>query len=198
MESFFSAARKSRCQTADQTGSAAENRDRSADTGWRFRLRRYASKVLASNDDPHFIAMGVAAGVFVGCTPTIPFHTILAVALAFALQGSKAAAALGVWVCNPFTLPFLYVGSYTIGDWLLGASLPFQYKYEWIPELLKIGIDKTLVMVTGGVVLGVIPGVAAYFISRWVAAAIIKKRRSARRKRRLHPACPENPGHLSR
>ena len=39
----------------------------------------------------------LAIGVFIGITPTIPLHTILAVSLALLVRGSKLAAALGVW-----------------------------------------------------------------------------------------------------
>ena len=38
------------------------------------------------------MAMGTAVGVFVAFTPTIPFHTILTIALAFVFRGSKPAA----------------------------------------------------------------------------------------------------------
>ena len=56
------------------------------------RIRDFILKAKRLEGDPHFIALGLAIGVFVGFTPTIPFHTVLAVALAFLFKGSKAAA----------------------------------------------------------------------------------------------------------
>ncbi len=60
--------------------------------------------------DPHYIALGMAIGVFVSITPTIPFHTVIALAMVIALPGSKAAAALSVWFSNPITIPFFCEG----------------------------------------------------------------------------------------
>ena len=137
-------------------------------------MRQRIGAIIGSGDDPHFVAMGMAIGVFIGCTPTIPFHTLLALILAFILRGSKIAALLGSWVCNPFTLPFLYMGSYRIGARLLGTSAPIDFHFESISDLMESGMDTTLMMVTGGIVLGIIPGVAAYFITRYVAIAMRK------------------------
>lgn len=134
--------------------------------------RPYIAQVVASNENPRFIAMGMAVGVFVGCTPTMPFNTVLAISLAFLLQGSKTAAVLGTWVCNPLTVPFLYLGSYKIGYWLLGTMLPFPFRYDWLPDPLESGIDITLLMVVGGIVIGIVPAIVSYFISFKVASAV--------------------------
>ena len=49
---------------------------------------------------------------------------------------------------------------------ILGKSIPFDQKYESISKLMKLGTDVTIAMVTGGVILGILPGIAAYFITR--------------------------------
>jgi len=76
--------------------------------------------------DPHYVALGMAIGVFISATPTMPFHTVIAIALAFVLRGSKPAAAIGVWFCNPVTIPFLYFWSYKVGMFVIGNSVPFD------------------------------------------------------------------------
>ena len=68
--------------------------------------RRSLARIKELNGDPHYVALGMAIGVFVGVTPTIPFHTALALGLSFIFRGSKAAAAIGVWFSNPITIPF--------------------------------------------------------------------------------------------
>ena len=78
---------------------------------------------------PHELSLGIAIGVFIGVTPTIPFHTILAVALAGLLRASKLAAALGVWVANPLTIPVLYYTSYQLGRRIL--ALPELHLPAW-------------------------------------------------------------------
>ena len=135
-------------------------------------IRRSISRIKELQGDPHYIAMGMAIGVFVSLTPTIPFHTVIAIAMAFILRGSKPAAAIGVWFSNPITIPFFYVGSYKTGIFILGHAAPFDAKYESITELLKLGVDITIAMITGGVILGILPGIAAYFITRRLVTAI--------------------------
>ncbi|MBW2192375.1 MAG: DUF2062 domain-containing protein [Deltaproteobacteria bacterium] len=116
--------------------------------------------------DPHYIAVGMAVGVFVGITPTIPFHTLLAIAMAFVLRGSKPAAAIGVWICNPITLPFFYLASFQAGMFIFGKSIPSNIEFEVVTELMALGMDVTIAMITGGIVLGIIPGIVAYFLTR--------------------------------
>jgi len=114
---------------------------------------------------PHEISLGMAIGVFIAITPTIPFHTVLAVALAALLRGSKLAAALGVWVSNPLTIPFFYYGSYRLGRFVLGYPqlvLPADYS---LISLVKMGKHVTVAMLHGGVLLGILPGLLAYFLT---------------------------------
>jgi uncharacterized protein (DUF2062 family) len=110
--------------------------------------------------------MGLAIGVFIGATPTIPFHTVLAVAVAFLLRASKPAAAIGVWFSNPITIPFLYMASYKSGRLILGNSIPYDLKYDSILELAQAGMDVTLVMLTGGIVIGILPAIVAYVAAK--------------------------------
>ena len=138
----------------------------------KYNIREFVERVKRLDGDPHYIAMGMAIGVFVGITPTMPFHTVIAVALAFLLRGSKAAAAIGVWFCNPITAPFFYLGSYKTGMFILGHSAPFDVKYESVLELLKLGMDVTVAMIVGGVILGILPGFASYFITRNIITKI--------------------------
>ena len=129
-------------------------------------IREFIQRAKTLQGDPHYIAMGMAVGVFVSLTPTVPFHTVIAIFLAFIFRGSKPAAAIGVWFCNPITIPFFYLGSYKAGMFILGKSIPFDQKYESITELMKLGTDVTIAMVVGGVILGIPPGLAAYFVTR--------------------------------
>jgi uncharacterized protein (DUF2062 family) len=146
----------------------------------KYNLRKFVKRIKKLEGDPHYIAMGMAIGVFVSITPTMPFHTVIAVALAFILRGSKAAAALGVWFCNPITAPFFYLGSYKTGMFILGHSAPFDVKYESVLELIKLGTDVTMAMIVGGIILGILPGIAAYFITRNIVTRI-RSRKTADR-----------------
>jgi len=132
----------------------------------RYSLRKFLDQAKQLNGEPHYVAMGMAIGVFIGITPTIPFHTILAVLIAFICRGSKPAAMAGVWFSNPFTIPFFYYASYKAGHFILGKTMPFDQKYDSILELAKIGFETTLAMLTGGAVIAIIPAVLTYFITK--------------------------------
>lgn len=141
---------------------------------WHMRLKQqirgFINRFKKLQGDPHHVAMGIGIGVFVSITPTIPFHTIIAIALAFILRGSKPAAVIGVWFSNPITIPFFYMGSYKTGLLFFNNSLPFDAKCESIAELMKLGMNTTCIMMTGGIILGILPGIAAYFIARKIVA----------------------------
>jgi len=140
--------------------------------------REFIDRVKKLQGDPHYVAMGMAIGIFVSITPTIPFHTVIAITLAFILRGSKPAAAIGVWFCNPVTAPFFYLVSYKAGMLFLGKSAPFDAKYESVLELIKLGMDVTIAMIISGVILGILPGIAAYFITLKIFTKIRSRRKS--------------------
>ena len=122
--------------------------------------------------DPHYIALGMAIGVLIGVTPTFPFHTALALALATMFRGSRRAALLGIWFGNPFTMPLFYFASYKAGMLMLGISLPpLSMQQLSLPELLNTGLDVACATVAGGFAIGILPGIAAYFITRRMVSA---------------------------
>ena len=74
-------------------------------------------------DEPHRIARGVFAGVFVSFTPLFGFHFLLAAALAWVMRGNILAALLGTFVGNPLTTPLIAYTSVEFGQWLLGIDV---------------------------------------------------------------------------
>ncbi|MEN8245719.1 MAG: DUF2062 domain-containing protein [Thermodesulfobacteriota bacterium] len=143
------------------------------------KFRLFLIRIRDLQGEPRYVATGMAIGVFVAVTPTIPLHTIIALALAFVFKGSKAAAVIGVWFSNPLTIPVLYYGSYKIGTLLLRGPVPYDIHFESISELLNLGLDVTLAMLIGGALLGIIPAVIAYFVTFRV---VLRLRERARQK----------------
>jgi uncharacterized protein (DUF2062 family) len=143
----------------------------------RDRLIQWITRVKELHGNPHYVAVGMAIGVFVAITPTIPFQSIIAVCLAFIFRGSKAAAAIGVWLSNPLTIPILYFASFKTGVLLFGASKTVSITGESLSELFKLGLNVTIATVSGGLVLGILPGITTYFITR----KIMKKLRSRKK-----------------
>lgn len=121
--------------------------------------------------EPRYIALGLAIGVFISATPFFPFHTSIALVLAILLKGSRIAAAAGVWVSNPITLPFFYISTYKIGAFFLGVTEPINVSSQSFSDLLGMGLEITQAMVLGGLVLGIPLSVAGYYISLRIITA---------------------------
>jgi len=145
---------------------------------FRQKIQQWIKGIKEFHGNPHYVAMGMAIGVFVALTPTIPFHTIIAVSLAFVLRGSKAAAALGVWVSNPVTIPIFYVGTYKTGVFLFGRSAAGDITGTSITDLLRMGLDVTIATMMAGIIIGILPGIAAYFITRKIVAVLRYRKKS--------------------
>ena len=156
------------------------------------KIRHWAKRTKALNGEPRYVAMGMAVGIFVSATPTIPFQTIIAVALAFILRGSKAAAALGVWLSNPITFPVFYLASYKIGAFLFGISTDTDITGQTTPDLLKLGFDISLAAITGGIIIGIILAIGAYIITYKIVRKIRSREKKGQRGegRRLKAPAP--------
>ena len=123
--------------------------------------------------------MGMAMGVFVGVTPTIPFHTALLVALGLVSRQNITSAYVGSWIIsNPLTIPVFYITEYQIGRDLLGlnGSPPVLTDYS-MSGMLNFGWDITLPLLTGGIILAPLFAVPAYFITRRLFTLSHKRKR---------------------
>jgi uncharacterized protein len=130
-------------------------------------ISKTADIVKSIDGEPDYVARGLAIGVFVGITPTMPFQTALALALAVLFRGSKPAAVLGIWSGNPFTIPLLYLGSYKLGMFILGRpACVLALDPQSLMEFFTSGADICCATIAGGALLGIIPALAAYYMAR--------------------------------
>jgi hypothetical protein len=145
---------------------------------WKRRLRLLRFRLLRLRGDPEEVAGGVAIGVFIGFTPTVPLHTVLAVGIALLLRKSKLAAALGCWITNPFVLPFIYVLDYRLGQVILGAKrTPFDFSATSGSYLLNMGWEIGFPLLTGGMALGLLSVFPSYFLTRRFVVLYRERRR---------------------
>jgi hypothetical protein len=154
-------------------------------------LRYHWLKFLRLQEDPRKIAGGMALGVFIGFTPTIPFHIVGALTLATLLRVSPVTAVLGVQICNPLTIPPIYLASYKVGQFLLyrGKPLVFPESFSfnaWLDVLWQGGVA----LQVGGVIIAVPPAVVAYFLTLWIVQRY--RRRKAKKALRVL-ALSQNP-----
>ncbi|MCL4502614.1 MAG: DUF2062 domain-containing protein [Deltaproteobacteria bacterium] len=132
-------------------------------------LRYHWLKFLRLQDDPCKLAWGMALGVFVGVTPTIPFHFITVVTLAPLLRISVITAVVGIQLANPITIPLLYLTAFKVGHFLLHRAAPLQ-----LPETytLASSLDMLwrggLALQLGGLVIAIPPAIVSYFLTLWL------------------------------
>lgn len=75
-------------------------------------------QVLVIQEPPRRIAVAFAVGLFLGMSPLLGVHTILALAVAWLFKLNKFVTLMGVFVTNPWTI----VPIYSFGTWL-GARI---------------------------------------------------------------------------
>lgn len=111
------------------------------------RLRR----VFRLDDPPWRIALALAVGVFVSCTPTLGFQTVLALAVAWLTRLNRAAVVAGVWINLPWVTPFVYAGALWLGAFVLSHRPGFGGFW--------------LMLLVGTTIIGVAAGIVTYLVS---------------------------------
>lgn len=153
-------------------------------------IRYYYLRFIRLKGNPGVLARGIAVGTFIGITPTIPFHVILALTFSLLFRGSKVAAILATFiVSNPLTFLPQYYLSWQIGNWLL----PGKHSWEDISELINlvvtgakfneilaafshVSINSLSVLIGGGIILAIPFTIIFYCLSYLFFSTIQKKR----------------------
>jgi len=142
-------------------------------------IKRFYRRFIRLKGNTEQVAIGLTIGVFVGLTPTIPFHTVLAFILALALKQNCTASVLGATaIGNPLTLPFLYITEYHLGKYLLGSNMQevvFSDYHMW--DILHVGWSVACPLLVGGIALAFISTLPAYIIARKIVITLRRKKR---------------------
>lgn len=145
---------------------------------WRRGLRLFYLRLLRLRGKPEEVAGGMAIGVAVGLTPTMPLHLVLAVLVAFLLGKSKLAAALGSQVGNPLFLPFIYFLDYKVGQTITGTSGPYlEFPDVSASHILNLGWNVYYPLLLGGVGVGLVSVLPAYFLTKRLVVLSRERRR---------------------
>ncbi len=144
------------------------------------RFRIFYERFISLQGKPAQIAAGLAIGVFVGVTPTIPFHTAIIVVIGLLFRQNITAAYLGSWIIsNPLTIPLFYPSQYELGRFLLGMErCRFAITDYTLSSIAALGWKILLPLLTGGILMAPFFAVPAYFVTRHLITSI-----RARRKR---------------
>ncbi len=122
-------------------------------------------RLLRIRKSPDEIAKGLALGVFIGMTPTFGFQMVIAIFFALLLSENKIAAAVGVWITNPLTAPFIYALEYESGRLVMGmgrAHLPAELTFSAFREL---GHEVIVPLCLGSLIYGILCAALTYAIT---------------------------------
>ncbi|MCK9262505.1 MAG: DUF2062 domain-containing protein [Deltaproteobacteria bacterium] len=135
--------------------------------------------------DPLSLAKGIAIGVFVGQTPTIPFQTVISLSLALLFRAAKIPALLSSMLTTPFT----YFASWKIGNWLTPWDISWDRiaaarsivrseagLAEKLAEFGKLGQETIIAMLLGGFVWAAPFAIISFIASYYFFVAVRNKR----------------------
>ncbi|HOD34478.1 MAG TPA: DUF2062 domain-containing protein [Syntrophales bacterium] len=141
------------------------------------RIRDFYSRFISLKGAPGEIAAGMAIGVFIGVTPTIPFHTVAIIFLCLLFRQNMTAALLGATcISNPLTIPVFYLSQYELGRLLLNyEGLKIAFNDYSLRSILELGWHILYPLQVGGLLMAAVFTVPAYFITYRAVAALRSK-----------------------
>ena len=148
-----------------------------------YRLIR--RKMVRDPLPPEDVAAGWALGMFVGCSVPFGLQLIVSVPLAMMMRVSKVGATLGTFITNPLTIWIIYPAQTMAMGWLLGRDFSWDYILKAMRGVAKNSDWKTLLSLSGDVVVCFILGglaLAAVLtpITYFTVRTLVRKYRSGR------------------
>jgi len=146
--------------------------------------------VLRLDDPPWRVALALAVGVFISCTPFWGLQTLLSLAVATICRLNRAVTVTGAWLNLPWFAPLVYgfalrIGAFVVPD-LHGADIAEIAELVQMSSALSAGDmiellrNVSLALLIGTVAVGAVAGAFTY-----VAAFVLLKRRRAARMRHV-------------
>ncbi len=131
--------------------------------------------ILYIKDPPSRIALTFSIGLFIGMSPLIGLHTLIALTVAIIFRLNKLVILVATYLTNPWTIVPIYTFSTLIGARLLNRSLKIEIDWHDITfsQLLHNAGNLLLPFVTGSIIVGFISSVLSYII----IYVILSKRR---------------------
>lgn len=154
------------------------------------------------------IACGFAFGSAISFTPFVGLHLIFGGALAWICGGNVLAAWIGTLVGNPWTFPFIWLGLYKLGNWMLQIEGPegeappnftdvFAQLWEALLSLdfasFADGIAAVIVpMTVAGIPCFIVAWVVSYFPMKYLVDSYKNKRMKRLRKKKRQELAAAN------
>ena len=139
-------------------------------------------ELLHLDDAPRRIALALAVGVFIGCTPFWGLQTVLSVIVATVFRLNRAATITGTWMNLPWFAPFVYGAAINVGllvapglhagdaaslDRLLSdpAALSWAAVWSWLR-------GRSLPLLIGSAIVGAVAAAVTYAVA---LAALLRR-----------------------
>jgi uncharacterized protein (DUF2062 family) len=103
-------------------------------------VRRWLDVLLHVNDTPERTAAAFALGVFLGFSPFLGLHTLVAVILAFLFNLNRVAVLLGVYSNLPWIIaPYYALTTMFVGAPLTGHRIPPGFRQQ-VVDLFELSL----------------------------------------------------------
>jgi len=133
------------------------------------KFREAFRQILTVDDTPHRIGLAFGLGLFIAMSALLGLHTVLGFTVPHILRLSKRVCLVGVWVNNPWTIVPLYTFCLWVGLLLTGTDLKVP-GIDWANVSFSMLVQElahlVVPFVVGTTVVGVVSGIAGYFIVR--------------------------------
>ena len=105
--------------------------------GWGRAFSYIKHRILRLSDSPRNIALGLAIGAGVSFSPIMTTHFLQAGCIAYILRANIPASLIGTILGNPWTFPFIWWSSLSLGSFIFSAiGMPVEASP---PENMTLG-----------------------------------------------------------
>ncbi len=91
-----------------------------------LRFREKLNVFFNLKDPPLSIALAFGAGIFIGISPLIGFHTIIGIIVSYIFKLNRFVTIMGVYITNPWTIVPIYTFSIWVGVKVTGVKIAFS------------------------------------------------------------------------
>lgn len=169
--------------------------------GWKRATSYVRHRIIRLADTSKKISAGLAFGAAISFTPLVGTHFIQAGALAYLFRVNVLASLIGTFVGNPWTFPFMWWASISLGSSIFGllglpasTALPAQVDFH---TLLTIIAHEPLRIFLPWLLGGYLIALCVWPVFYLVFLYIVRAGKAARRKakiRKVHKVAKEVTG----
>ena len=129
------------------------------------KIKTWIRQILLSNATPTEVSEALALGVFIGFTPTVGFHTWMALGLAVLFKKNKLVTIVGAYITNPITLIPIFYACFRLGEWIMGYDEPVGFSKTLFLHPFSLGAKILIPLWVGSLIVGLVSSIATYYLT---------------------------------